>query len=100
VFVAPIRIGSGTKIKVLNAMAQGKPVVATTTAAEGIDVTPEENILIADDPEEFAKKILYLFKNEEMRRKMGEKARELIERKYSWDVISEDIHRTYEDYQK
>jgi glycosyltransferase involved in cell wall biosynthesis len=100
VFVAPIRIGSGTKIKVLNAMAQGKPVVATTTAAEGIDVTPEENILIADDPEEFAKKILYLFRNEEMRRKMGEKARELIERKYSWDVISEDIHRTYEDYQK
>jgi glycosyltransferase involved in cell wall biosynthesis len=75
-------------------------VVATTTAAEGIDVTPEENILIADDPEEFAKKILYLFKNEEMRRKMGEKARELIERKYSWDVISEDIYRTYEDYRK
>jgi glycosyltransferase involved in cell wall biosynthesis len=100
VFVAPIRIGSGTKIKILNAMAQAKSVVATTTAAEGIDVTPEKNILIADDPEEFAKKILYLFKNEEMRRKMGEKARELIERKYSWDVISEDIYRTYEDYRK
>lgn len=100
VFVAPIRIGSGTKIKILNAMAQAKPVVATTTAAEGIDVTPEENILITDDPEEFAKKILYLLKNEEMRRKMGEKARELIVRKYSWDVISEDIYRTYENYKK
>jgi glycosyltransferase involved in cell wall biosynthesis len=100
VFVAPIRIGSGTKIKILNAMAQAKSVVATTTAAEGIDVTPDKNILIADDPEEFAKKILYLFRNEEMRRKMGEKARELIERKYSWDVISEDIYRTYEDYRK
>jgi glycosyltransferase involved in cell wall biosynthesis len=100
VFVAPIRIGSGTKIKVLNAMAQAKPVVATTTAAEGIDVTPEENILIADDPQEFAKKILYLLRNEEIRGKMGEKAREMIERKYSWDVISEDIHRTYENYRK
>jgi sugar transferase (PEP-CTERM/EpsH1 system associated) len=100
VFVAPIRIGSGTKIKILNAMAQAKPVVATTAAAEGIDVTPEENILIADDPEEFAKKILNLLKNEEMRREMGEKARELIERKYSWDVISESIHRTYENHKK
>ena len=100
VFVAPIRIGSGTKIKILNAMAQAKPVVATTTAAEGIDVTPDENILIADDPEEFAKKILYLFRNEEMRRRIGEKARELMERKYSWDVISENIHKTYENYGK
>jgi len=100
VFVAPIRIGSGTKIKILNAMAQAKPVVATTTAAEGIDVTPDENILIADDPEEFAKKILYLFRNEEMRRRIGEKARELMERKYSWDVISEDIHKTYANYGK
>jgi glycosyltransferase involved in cell wall biosynthesis len=100
VFVAPIRIGSGTKIKVLNAMAQGKPVVATTVAAEGIDVAPDENILIADDPGEFAEKILYLLRNEEIAGKMGEKARELMEKKYSWDVISENIHRTYENYKK
>jgi glycosyltransferase involved in cell wall biosynthesis len=100
VFIAPIRIGSGTKIKVLNAMAQAKPVVATTTAAEGIDVTPEENILIADDPGEFAKKVIYLLSHEEIARKMGEKAREMMEKKYSWDVISENIHRTYENYEK
>ena len=100
VFVAPIRIGSGTKIKILNAMAQAKPVVATTTAAEGIDVTPEENILITDDPEEFAKKVLYLLRNEEIAKKMGEKARDLIERKYNWDLIAENIHRIYEDCKK
>jgi glycosyltransferase involved in cell wall biosynthesis len=100
VFIAPIRIGSGTKIKVLNAMAQAKPVVATTTAAEGIDVTPEENILIADDPGEFAEKIVYLLNHEQIAKEIGIKARELIERKYSWDVISEDIHRTYENYRK
>jgi glycosyltransferase involved in cell wall biosynthesis len=100
VFIAPIRIGSGTKIKVLNAMAQAKPVVATTTAAEGIDVTPEENILIADDPGEFAKKVIYLLSHEEIAREMGEKAREMMEKKYSWDVISENIHRTYENYEK
>ncbi len=100
VFVAPIRTGSGTKIKVLNAMAQAKPVVATTVAAEGIDVAPGENILIADVPEEFAKKVLYLLRNEEIAKQMGEKARELIERKYSWDLIAENIHRVYEDCKK
>ena len=100
VFIAPIRIGSGTKIKVLNAMAQAKPVVATTTAAEGIDVTPEENILIADDPEEFAEKIVYLLNHEQMAREIGTRARELMEKKYSWDVISENIHKTYEEYKK
>jgi len=100
VFIAPIRIGSGTKIKVLNAMAQAKPVVATTTAAEGIDVTPGENILIADDPGEFAEKIVYLLNHEENAREIGARARELIERKYSWDVISEDVHRTYENHRR
>jgi len=100
VFIAPIRIGSGTKIKVLNAMAQAKAVVATTTAAEGIDVTPEENILIADDPGEFAEKIVYLLNHEENAREIGARARELIERKYSWDVISEDVHRTYENHRR
>ena len=96
VFIAPIRIGSGTKIKVLNAMAQAKPVVATTTAAEGIEVTPGKDILIADDPGEFAEKVVYLLGHEHVAREIGARARELIEKKYSWDVISEDIHRTYE----
>jgi glycosyltransferase involved in cell wall biosynthesis len=97
VFIAPIRTGSGTKIKVLNAMAQAKPVVATTVAAEGIDVTPGENILIADDPEEFAKKVLYLLRNEEIAKKIGERARKLMEKKYNWDLIAENIHKIYED---
>jgi glycosyltransferase involved in cell wall biosynthesis len=100
VFIAPIRIGSGTKIKVLNAMAQAKAVVATTTAAEGIEVTRGENILIADDPGEFAKNVLYLLRDGEIARKMGEKARKLMETKYSWDIISKNIYRTYEHYKK
>ena len=81
-------------------MAQGKAVVATTTAAEGIDVTPEKDALIADDPEEFAEKVVYLLNHEHVAKEIGTRARELIEKKYSWDVISEDIHRTYENYKK
>ena len=75
-------------------------MVATTTAAEGIDVAPGENILIADDPKEFAEKIVYLLSHERLAREMGTRARELMEKKYSWDVISDDIHRTYENYKK
>lgn len=97
VFIAPIRVGSGTKIKVLNAMAQAKAVVATTTAAEGIDVARGENILIADGPEEFGEKIVYLLSHEEIAKEIGARARKLIEKKYSWDVISENIHRIYEN---
>jgi glycosyltransferase involved in cell wall biosynthesis len=75
-------------------------VVATTTAAEGIDVTPGENILISDDPKEFAEKIVYLLGHERWAREMGTRARELIERRYSWDVIAHDIDGTYDIYQR
>ena len=81
-------------------MAQAKPVVATTTAAEGIDVTPGENILIADDPGEFAEKVVYLLNHEQIATEIGTRARELIEKKYSWDVISENIYKTYENYKE
>src|SRR5205085_12515835 len=52
--LAPLRIGGGTRLNILEAMAIGTPVVATTKGAEGLDVTPEENILIADEPSHFA----------------------------------------------
>ncbi len=81
-------------------MAQAKPVVATTTAAEGIDVTPGKDILIADDPGEFAEKVIYLLKHEHTAKEMGMRARALIEKRYSWDVISKRLHQTYEDYKK
>ncbi|NOZ86801.1 MAG: glycosyltransferase [Deltaproteobacteria bacterium] len=97
VFVAPIRSGSGTKIKVLNAMAQAKPVVATTVAAEGIEVTDGLNILLADDPLDFAGRITFLLNNKEVSERIGNNARSLIESRYSWKVISETIFRIYQD---
>lgn len=96
-FVAPIRSGSGTKIKVLNAMAQAKPVVATTIAAEGIEVTEGENILIADQPDEFAQKVIYLLKNPGIAQEIGQRARRLIEEKYSWHVIAKEMRAIYEN---
>jgi len=79
-------------------MAQAKPVVATTIAAEGIDVTPGENILIADDPKEFAKKVVYLLRNDGTAKRIGEMARQLMEGKYSWDVIAKNVYPLYRNF--
>ncbi|VAX32148.1 hypothetical protein MNBD_NITROSPIRAE03-1263, partial [hydrothermal vent metagenome] len=100
VFVAPIRSGSGTKIKVLNAMAQAKAVVASTVAAEGIEVADSENILLANEPIEFAEKTVYLLRNRELSWTIGQKARSLIENKYSWKVIAQKLFDTYQVYQR
>ena len=97
-FIAPIRSGSGTKIKVLNAMAQGKAVVATPVAAEGIEVTDGENIFIAEDPKLFAQRVIDLIRDPSLASEMGLKARDLIEEKYSWHVIAEDLHQLYEGF--
>ncbi len=95
VFIAPLRAGSGTKIKVLNAMAQGKPVVTTSVGAEGIDARGGQHFLIADTPGEFAEKTVYLLKHPVLARRMGARARQLIEQKYDWCVIEKTLEHIY-----
>jgi glycosyltransferase involved in cell wall biosynthesis len=95
IFVAPIRSGSGTKIKVLNAMAQGKAVVATSVAAEGIDALDGEHLCIADDPRLFADRVCELLNDQERRERLGKAARALIDERNSWDVIEREMSRLY-----
>jgi glycosyltransferase involved in cell wall biosynthesis len=99
VFVAPIRSGSGTKIKVLNAMAQAKTVVATITAAEGIDAIHNKNIIIAQNSRDFSNKTIYFLRNKEKAEKIGQKARLLIKDKYSWEVIARQVENVYKKYE-
>ena len=93
VFVVPLRIGGGTRLKILEAMAMGKAVVSTSVGCEGLDVTDGENILIADDPADFAHKVAALMADAGKARALGGNGRRLVERKYSWDVIAETIDR-------
>jgi glycosyltransferase involved in cell wall biosynthesis len=97
VFIAPIRSGSGTKIKVLNAMSLGKPVVTTSIGAEGILAEPDHDVMIADDPRNFADKIIYLLRNPDKAKDMGRKARKLIEEVYDWEVIRRKMEKLYQD---
>ena len=91
VTVAPYRYGEGTKLKVLEAMASGAPVVSTPIGCQGIEVKDGEHVLIVNSAEEFAQKILFLLGNEELRRSLAAKARTVIEQEYSWKKIVGDL---------
>lgn len=97
VFIAPLRSGSGTKIKVLNAMSQAKPVVTTSVGAEGIAVTSGREVFIADSREEFAERVILLLQNSQIAREMGQKARRLVEKLYDWKVVTAQMNRIYEE---
>ncbi len=97
VFVAPIISGGGTKLKVLNALAMGKAVVTTSVGAEGIEVTDNENIIIADDPETFAEKTVELLRNPEMVEELGRNAVTLIRKKYDWEIIAKKHRQIYKE---
>lgn len=80
VFVAPLRYGSGIKIKVLDAISRGIPVVLTSIAKEGLPLTDGEGIFVADEPDDFAEKVLMLLQNPELRIKQGQLAYAAAER--------------------
>ena len=91
VFVVPLRIGSGTRLKILEAMAMGKAVVSTSVGCEGLAVTDQKNIFIADDAPAFARRVIELLNDPQARKQLEENGRALIEREYSWDIIGEKI---------
>ena len=86
VVVVPLRIGGGSRLKILEAMSAGRAVVSTSLGAEGIDYTPDRDIVIADDPEEFARRVCMLLEDGELRQRIGGAGRELVEERYTWRI--------------
>lgn len=84
---APIFSGSGTRLKILEYMAAGKPVVASSKGAEGLNIQDEENILLADEADRFIEKIISLITRPEHAEKVGLAGRRLVESGYSWSRI-------------
>ena len=87
-YVVPLRIGGGTRLKIFEAMAMGKAVVSTSVGAEGLPVQHDENIILADGPEDFARCVVGLMKETEARIALGSSARRLVEQKYSWASVA------------
>ncbi len=84
-YVAPLFVGAGVRIKILEAMAMGLPVVATSISADGINASQENGIFIADDHHTFAEIIIYLMKNPDISELSGNKARSFVFQHYSWE---------------
>ena len=92
VAIAPLMEGFGVKVRVLQAMAMGKPVVATPVVTSGIDASPGENIVIADGPAEFAGKVIELLDNRALRERIGAAARRLMDTEHSWEKLADRLN--------
>jgi glycosyltransferase involved in cell wall biosynthesis len=95
VSVAPLRVGGGTRIKILESMAAGVPVVATRVGAEGIDAKDGASIVLADEPAAMARSIADLVGDPARARRIGEAARELVAERYDWPRVLEPLVEEY-----
>lgn len=96
VFIMPLRIGSGTRLKLIEAMASSLPVISTTLGAEGFDVADGKEVLLADTPQQWIEAILRLLMDEGRRAVLGEAAKEFATR-YDWRRIIPLVSELYED---
>ena len=96
VYVVPLRIGGGTRLKILEALAMGKAVVSTSVGAEGLNLTSGNEILIADEPTAFADTVVHLLNDKSMRRVLGDNGRRRVEAEYDWRRIGEKLQGMYE----
>jgi len=93
--VVPIRIGGGTRLKILDAWAMGKAVVSTSVGCEGLDVVDGENILVRDEPQAFAEAVLQVLGDARLRSRLERNARRTATETYSWRGIGERIRSAY-----
>jgi sugar transferase (PEP-CTERM/EpsH1 system associated) len=96
VYVVPLRVGSGTRLKIFEAMAMGKAVISTSVGAEGLPVRSEQDILIADTPEAFANAVVRLLGDHKLRGDLGRAARELVVQKDGWASVAKHFESTLE----
>jgi glycosyltransferase involved in cell wall biosynthesis len=91
--IVPLRIGGGTRLKIYEAMAAKTAVISTTIGAEGLDIAPGENILIADQAEAFADACVRLIADERERRRLAAAAWRHVEAKHSWEAAAGEFER-------
>jgi polysaccharide biosynthesis protein PslH len=94
--IVPLRIGGGTRLKIVEAMAMGKPIVATTLGAEGLDVNNGEDILLADTAEEFAGQLTRVLEDGDLARRLGAAARRQAESHYTWRAAVDRLEHFYQ----
>ena len=96
VFVVPLRIGGGMRLKILEAFAMQRAVVSTSVGCEGIEVENNRELMIADDEHDFAQQVVSLLSDREKRVRLGKQGYDLVKRKYSWEKVAESFEAVYE----
>ena len=94
-YVTPLRVGGGTRLKILEAWAMGKAVVSTSIGCEGLEAVDGENILIGDTPESFGEAVISVLRDPTLRDRLGRGGRSTVERRYGWDTIGESMVLDY-----
>jgi glycosyltransferase involved in cell wall biosynthesis len=96
VYIVPLRVGGGTRLKIFEAMSMAKAVVSTTIGAEGLPVTSGRNIMIADAPADFADAVVQLIRNGDTRRRIEQEARRLVVDHYDWSAVASEFEDALE----
>jgi glycosyltransferase involved in cell wall biosynthesis len=95
--ICPIRYGSGTRIKLMTYMAAGLPVVSTRKGAEGVDYVDGNDIVLADNADDFAEAISKMLNNQAFRDEIARNGREFVLKNYDWNVIGKELVHIYQD---
>ena len=94
-FVVPLRVGGGTRLKILDAWAMGKAIISTRAGAEGLDAIENQNIVLREDAQSFADAVLNVLDDKALRERLGRAGRALVEQKYAWDSFREPMIAAY-----
>ena len=95
IMVVPVRAGGGMRVRILEAFADGMPVVTTTVGLEGIDAIPEEEVLIGDSPDGFADQVTRLLTDVGLQECLARNGRRLAESRYDWKVVLSELDALY-----
>ena len=98
--VIPVRVGGGMRVRILEAFARAMPVVTTTVGLEGINAKLEEEVLVADDPQNFADCVVRLLERQDLANLLAENGRRLAIMVYDWKVVLQAVALVYADIER
>lgn len=91
IFIAPIRIGGGTRLKIVEAMAMGKPVISTSIGAQGLKFISGKDLFLSDDADEFSENIIMLLNDPELREIIAKQGRQSVLERYTWEKLGKSL---------
>jgi glycosyltransferase involved in cell wall biosynthesis len=93
--IVPLRVGGGTRLKILEGWSLGQAIVTTSIGCEGLDARNGENILVRDGPKAFAQGVLQSVADQELRARLGRAGRKTVEDLYDWSTLGQGLLKEY-----